>query len=182
MCGHSSVICLTGEMNARTLTFCDYITADSFMADFFYFDQDTLSFYNQVEQLETLGINRNWVSCDNKTNNNGYKLVEICINNNHFILNGRFGKDKQAGQLIFRNQSLIDYTICSFECLKLLLDFEVIETDALFSNGHALLSWSFSTTYNDPDVHLSNGYDYLTYKKKKKKKKKNETKSTHRLF
>ena len=45
------------------------------------------------------------------------------------------------------------------------MDFEVIETDALFSDGHALLSWSFSTTCFDPNVHLSNGYDYTTYKK-----------------
>ena len=104
------------------------------------FDEDTLSVYNQADQLNSLNINKRRVSCDKKTNNNGYKLIEICINNNLFILNGRFGNDSTKGRLTFRDQSLIDYTICSFNCLKLLVDFEVIETDFLISDGHALLS------------------------------------------
>ena len=144
MCGQSSFVCLTGDMNARTSTLCDFITADSFIADLFEFDQETLQFYNQAEQLHTLDINKNRVSREKLTNSNGYKLTEICINNNLFILNGRFGKDKTVGNLTVRNQSLIDYTICSFDCLKHLLDFEVIETDCLISDGHALLSWAFS--------------------------------------
>ena len=137
-------VCLTGDMNTRISTLCDFITADNCIADLFEFDQETVQFYNQAEQLHTLNINKNRVSRD--TNNNGYKLIEICINNNLFILNWRFGKDKSVGNLTLRNQSLIDYTICSFDCLKHLLDFEVIETDCLISDGHALLSWAFSAT------------------------------------
>ena len=76
--------------------------------------------------------------------NNGYKLIDICRNNNLYILNGRFGRDKTEGKLTFRNQSLIDYTICSFNCLKLLKDFEVIDTDPIYSDGHALLSWTIN--------------------------------------
>ena len=77
------------------------------------FDEDTSNFYNQAELLPTLNINQNRVSQDMKTNNNGYKLIDICRNNNLFILNGRFGKDKNLGKFTFRDQSLIDYTICS---------------------------------------------------------------------
>lgn len=152
MCAQSSYICLTGDMNARTASLCDFITADSFIADLMDFDEDTLSFYNQAEQLESLNINKYRVSCDEKTNNNGYKLIEICINNNLFILNGRFGNDSTEGRLTFRDQSLIDYTICSFNCLKLLLEFEVIDTDLLISDGHALLSWSVSTSYHNEHI------------------------------
>ena len=152
MCGQSSFVCLTGDMNARTATLCDFITADSFIAYLFEFDQETLQFYNQAEQLHTLNINKNRVSKDKHTNNNGYKLIEICINNNLFILNGRFGKDKAEGNLTFRNQSLIDYTICSFDCLRLLVDFEIIETDCLISDGHSLLSWTLSTVFQASDT------------------------------
>lgn len=156
MCGRSSYICLTGDMNARTASLCDFITTDSFIADLMDFDEDTLSFYNQAEQLNSLNINKNRVSCDKKTNNNGYKLIEICINNNLFILNGRFGNDSTEGRLTFRDQSLIDYTICSFNCLKLLIDFEVIDTDFLLSDGHALLSWSVSTIYHNDQTSTEN--------------------------
>ena len=49
--------------------------------------------------------------------------------------------------LNFRDQSLIDYTICSFNCLRLLLDFEVLETDSLISDGHAIIAWSMTTHF-----------------------------------
>ena len=165
MCGQSSLICLTGDMNARTATLCDFITADSFIADLFDFDEETLRFYNQAEQLHTLNINKNRISRDKHTNNNGYKLIEICINNNLFILNGRFGKDKTEGKLTFRDQSLIDYTICSFDCLRMLVDFEVIKTDCLISDGHALLSWSLSIEHQNSTTAASEEVSSPTHKK-----------------
>ena len=164
MCGQSSFVCLTGDMNARTSTLCDFITADSFIADLFEFDQETLQFYNQAEQLHTLYINKNRLFRDKLTNSNGYKLIEIYINNNLFILNGRFGKDNTVGNLTVRNQSLIDYTICSFDCLKYLLDFEVIETDCLISDGHALLSWAFYATCCATPLTIMNEISHLLTK------------------
>ena len=59
-----------------------------------------------------------------------------------FIVNGRFGKDKGIGETTFRDKSLIDYTLCSAESFEILNDFEVIELDSVFSDGHALLEWS----------------------------------------
>ena len=49
---------------------------------------------------------------------------------------------------------LTDYTICSVNFIKLLRNFEVIETDSLLSDAHALLSWSFTTSsYFETEVH-----------------------------
>ena len=165
MCAQYSYICLTGDMNARTSTLCDFITADSFIADLMDFDQDTLMYYNQAEQLKTLHIKQHRISCDKKTNNNGHKLIETCINDNLFILNGRYGQDSTEGKFTFRDQSIIDYTICSFSCLKLLLDFEVIETDNLLSDGHALLSWSMSAAQTDPGTCNLSQNEQNNYKK-----------------
>ena len=44
MCGRSSFICLTGDMNARTSELCDFIIADDTIADLMNFDDDTLRF------------------------------------------------------------------------------------------------------------------------------------------
>ena len=120
------------------------ITADSFIADLLDFDDETMLFFDEADMLSTIGINKQRVSLDTKTNNNGYKLIDLCRNNNLYILTGLFGRDKTEGKLTFRNQSLIDYTICSFNCLKLLKDFEVIDTDPIYSDGHALLSWTIN--------------------------------------
>ena len=144
MCSQPKYVCLTSNMNARTGNLCDFVTADSFIADLLDFDDEIMLFFNEADMLSTIGINKHRVSLDTKTNNNGYKLIDICRNNNLYILNGRFGRDKTEGKLTFRNQSLIDYTICSFNCLKLLKDFEVIDTDPIYSDGHALLSWTIN--------------------------------------
>ena len=145
MCSLSSYVCLTGDMNARTSQLCDFITADKTIADIMQFDPETLEFFNKSEELCKLDINKFRVSSDRNTNNNGYKLIDICINNNIFILNGRFGKDKHVGKCTFREQSLIDYTICSINVIKQLKNFEVGDPDFLLSDGHSLLKWSFST-------------------------------------
>ena len=79
MCIQSPYICLTGDMNARSSNLCDFITADSTIADLMNFDQETLSFFNQVEELVKLNVNRERISQDKSTNNNGYRLIDICI-------------------------------------------------------------------------------------------------------
>ena len=85
---------------------------------------------------------------DKNANKNGRKLIDICINNNLFILNGRFGKDKHVGRCTFIEQSLmiLDYTICSIDVIKILNDFEIGDPDFLLSDGHALLKRSFRPT------------------------------------
>ena len=154
-------------MNARTAVLCDYIVADPLIADFMDFDQSTLNFFNQANILCSININKERISQDSKTNTNGYKLIDICRNNNLFILNGRFGKDKRLGKFTFREQSLIDYTLCSFESLKLLIDFEVTETDPIFSDGHSLLTWSFAcaNSHNPSYMHMEARKDYKSNRK-----------------
>ena len=42
------------------------------------------------------------------------------------------------GAYTFKNTSIIDYAILSAETLNFFADFEIRETDALYSDGHAL--------------------------------------------
>ena len=111
LCTVSRVMCaLSAVLN-------DYVLADPLIADVLDFDQGTRIYFNQAESFSSLKIRKKRVSEDSKSNNNGYKLIDICRNNNLFILNGRFGKDKSLGKFTFRDQSLIDYTICSLDSL-----------------------------------------------------------------
>ena len=87
---------------------------------------------------------------DKKKNNNGFKLIDICKNNNLTILNGRFGKDKNIGNATFRGISVIDYVISSVGGLKLLDDFDITELDRLYSDGHALLSFNIRANASIP--------------------------------
>ena len=69
-------------------------------------------------------------------------LLDMCKSNSMLILNGRCGDDIFNGSMTFRNQSVIDYLIVSFQSLQFIKSFRVLELDALFSDGHSIISTS----------------------------------------
>lgn len=139
LCSQYDCIITMGDFNAQTGDLEDYTSADSFFTDFFDFDQETIEFYNQKCALENLGINLQRKNLDKKKNNLGYRLIDICKNHNLTILNGRFGQDKIRGEMTFRNTSVIDYAIVSTKCISMLRDFQIIDLDRIYSDGHSLL-------------------------------------------
>ncbi|MCG8112934.1 MAG: reverse transcriptase domain-containing protein [Candidatus Thiodiazotropha taylori] len=142
VCSNNKYIYLTGDLNARTARLEDYTRADTFLSDMFDYDTETRSFFDKVSILENYNIPTDRASKDNKTNNTGRWLAEVCKNNNLFIVNGRVGKDKYEGAPTFKDKSVIDYTISTAECFSFIAGFEIIDLDPLFSDGHALISWS----------------------------------------
>lgn len=50
-----------------------------------------------------------------------------------------FGCDKAVGEYTFRNTSVLDYCIASLNMLEFYQDFEVVEMDPIFSDGHSVL-------------------------------------------
>ena len=127
-----------GDLKAQTGDL-DYTSADSFFTDFFDFDQETIEFYNKKCALERLGVNLKRKTLDEKKNNLGYRLIDLCKNHKLTILNGRFGRDKIRGEMTFRNTSVIDYGIVSTKCFSMLQDFQIIDLDRIYSDGHSLL-------------------------------------------
>jgi hypothetical protein len=136
---------LLGDMNARTATLPDFTCIDDFCADIQGIDPDTLSTLNKSHILTKCNVPLSRKSVDKKTNSNGLALVDICRNNNLFILNGRMGTDKDTGQFTYRNSSVIDYAIATAECFVFLTEFGIIETDSLFSDGHAIIKFTVSS-------------------------------------
>ena len=132
---------LVGDMNAQTAKMQDYTETDPFLSNLFDFDQETETFFDQKSNLERNGIMLDRASQDLKKNSHGYKLVDICKNNNLIIINGRFGDDKNIGAMTFRNISVIDYVISSIEGFSLLQSFSITVLDELHCDGHALLTF-----------------------------------------
>ena len=92
--------------------------------------------------LENLSISLFRKSRDNNTNTNGHRLIQICRNNNIFILNGRVHKDRNLGNFTFRNKSVFDYVLSTAESFQYVINFEISETDFLFSDGHSAVTWA----------------------------------------
>lgn len=144
MCSKYKHVFINGDINGRSSRLCDYTALDNFLSDMFEFDENTSRFFDKTEILENLRVPLERSSRDPKTNSTGYWLIETCKNNNLFIVNGRFGKDRGIGATTFRDKSLIDYTLCTAESFEIMNDFEVKILDPIFSDGHALLTWSIN--------------------------------------
>jgi hypothetical protein len=77
---------------------------------------------------------------DNRKNNFGNRLLELCRCNNIFICNGRIGDDKGIGKFTSKNVSVVDYAICSPLLFKIIDNFSELEISKLFSDIHNPLS------------------------------------------
>ena len=115
MCSNYKYVFITGDFNARTSHLNDFTQLDHFVSEMFEFDEDTENFFDKTNYLDRLNIPLQRASKDTKINNAGYWMIDICKNNNLFIINGRFGKDKGIGSATFCDKSVIDYTICTAE-------------------------------------------------------------------
>ena len=142
-CSAHKYVCVSGDYNARTSENRDYTENDDFLAELFNFDEETSEFFSYATKLPSLGASVKRHSQDKSIiiiNNNGSKLIDMCKNNNFFMLNGRYGGDRGLGKYTFRQTSVIDYTLVTLDIFSLLRNFDVLETDPIFSDGHCILS------------------------------------------
>ena len=139
MCIENEFVFLMGDFNAMTCNKGDFIDADYFLTHHLSLDGSL----NISSKLEKTNLSNHRVSQDKIINNEGNMLLDMCKSNGMLILNGRCGDDKFIGSMTFRIQSVIDYSIVSFQSLQFIKSFRVLELDALFFDGHSLISTSF---------------------------------------
>lgn len=77
-------------------------------------------------------------------------MVDFCINNNMFILNGRYGDDKSIGALTCKSSSTVDYVICSVHLFSMLSKFKILDFCNLFSDAHNPLTVSITVHQSVP--------------------------------
>ena len=148
-CSEFEYVFITGDLNAQTASMSDFTCPDTSLDKYLDLDQETINYFDQEAFLQRNNILVNRSSKDTKTNNTGHRIVELCKNNNLFILNGRFGDDSNIGNFTFRDQSVIDYTISSKAGFDILNNFKIYQLDGIYSDGHCLLEMkiAFSPTH-----------------------------------
>ena len=141
-----SSILMLGDFNSRTKNILDYVIPDN----------DIFENTNQSEILEelqsdlrhfedsvTFSLHRR--NSDTGVNNYGYKMVEFCIDNNMYILNGRGNID--SCRTTCKNVSTIDYFLSSPNIIPLLQTLYVHEFCHLLSDLHNAVSLDISIQY-----------------------------------
>ena len=125
-------IILCGDFNARTGSLTDYITMDS-----------NNNCYTLPESYQFDYINDR-MSMDTLIQKNGRRCVNICIENNLCILNGRTLGDLMGKYTCFPNKgcSVVDYYVCSHELKKNVTQMQV--QDLTIYSDHCPIKLSIS--------------------------------------
>jgi len=108
-----------GDLNSRCGELSECLTFDEHV--------DELNQYNEIFQSPVDETRR---SCDKTVNAQGRQLIELCKIYSLYILNGRFGHDKNIGNFTYvsgNGSSVIDYCLCSNEIIQIVKDFKIEE-------------------------------------------------------
>ncbi|CAC5415123.1 unnamed protein product [Mytilus coruscus] len=149
---NSKYIVLLGDFNSRTANLPDFYeesSVDEFIVQHFTDQFD----YTDVHILDNLNISRERNFPDDVVNGFGRKLLEFCKSNKVFILNGRVGQDVNA-KPTSRNNSVIDYIICTSHFLQFVSNFEIDKVDYVISKLN---------TYNDKENISKNDMNNLVH-------------------
>lgn len=123
-------ILLNGDFNSRTGADKDFVELDE--NENCPVDLPHLDYASTLTQFDML-YKRN--SNDISKNNYGNKLLDLCRNNNLFILNGRVNGDKH-GLFTCRQASVVDYFICTYELISFVVTLNVLDFSMLYSDVH----------------------------------------------
>ena len=133
-----------GDFNARACNKADFVDADEILTHYFSFDDTNGGSLNISSKIEKTNLSKYSVSQEKIINNEDNMLFDMCKSNSMLILNGRCGNDNNNDAITFRNQSIIYYSIVSFQSLYFVKKFSVLELDSLLSDDHALISTNLS--------------------------------------
>ena len=118
-------ILLLGDFNARTQSLPDYVICNTEVNNPIGFSNELLDYMNEPNTLLNTGIPLERTNQDNcKPNSHGYKRIELCKNNNLYIVNGRVCDDKRIGKITGKGTSVVDYDIASLYILQNIIKFK----------------------------------------------------------
>ena len=144
---------LSGDFNARTGKGLDFYDISYSVHEEFGDDPVCLA-----NNLINFGMEKNRSSKDCIKNTYGNSLLEMCKNNNLFILNGRVNGDKE-GMFTCRQSSVIDYFICNYDLLSFVFNLTVQDFSSLLSDVHSPVTLTLKV---DNSVEIENSFDNCT--------------------
>ena len=143
-----SPIILMGDFNARTGVRSDF---DQFLD------------YELISKMTKLGIDTDRHNMDKKVDTHGRNLINLCIDSNFKIVNGRFGSDHGVGKLTChkpRGKSTVDYCLVSDDLLDCISDFYVDTFDRCMSDVHSPICLKINLPFSAINASLACGQKY----------------------
>ena len=147
---YDAPICMIGDFNSRTGNLDDFIILEEQISEICNLDSIDKDIFNSKQYFEEHGLNTKRCNKDTCTNNNGFKLIELCRCLDLKFVNGRIGNDKNIGDFTCssaQGSSSVDYCIASSEFFPYFQNFIVDIADKNLSDVHSPISLTFRTDY-----------------------------------
>ena len=146
-CTETKNILLFGDFNSRCKTLPDHTKFDEYISDIYGMQELYEENNSMLDLFECYEVPLDRKSADESANAYGYSLLNMCKNNDLFILNGRIGSDFTCPTLTCKNKSTVDYFISSAHILPIIKDLRVHEFSCLLSDAHSPVSLSIDVNY-----------------------------------
>ena len=143
LCVHHSVksVCMIGDFNARTGNVDDFLLPDESLLKNNVLAEQVNDFILAEDNFDILPKHR--ISEDDKTNNYGHKLIELCRNLDLRMLNGRFGPD--SSRPTCKNVSVVDYALVSTNLFSNVVSCNISDFDPILSDVHSAVTFCLCT-------------------------------------
>ena len=120
------------DFNARTGELSDHVKVDACLSNLNGFEDVYNENKQMFEFLNMYDIPLERKSLDKIANTYGHALLDMCKNNDLFILNGRIREDRVKTKLSCKDKSTVDYFLSSGQLFRYYSEFQVNEFANLF--------------------------------------------------
>ena len=141
-CPNSKQIVLLGDFNSRTGEKEDFCPFDDYISEIYELQVLAGNTDEIIDRFSRNNIPLKRVNADMVVNSYGNQMIEFCRATNLFILNGRYGRDKQNSKPNFtcKDRNTVDYFLSTSNLFSMIQSVEVLEFNDLFSDVHCPLS------------------------------------------
>lgn len=141
---------IMGDFNVVLAHFQDVTEVDNVIFDSIDVNVSDVFNNNTITSLLQYNMSIERRSCDTIVNAAGNNLLDLCMNNDLVILNGRAFTDKDVGHFTCKSASVVDYVLSSTQSLCLFTDFKVDDFCSMLSDVHNPIA--FSLKYIIPET------------------------------
>ncbi|KAK6181790.1 hypothetical protein SNE40_009575 [Patella caerulea] len=139
-CSEHSEFFLVGDFNARTGLLNDTFFLEQSCS---VIDEDDTFLRDKLESESAFwsyDVPLQRYNQDKTVNSYGERLIGLCKNLGIYVVNGRFGSEKGIGSFTCDGRSVVDYVCCSPKVMGNIIEFEICDYNALFSDKHNAIS------------------------------------------
>ena len=140
---------LLGDLNSRTGSLKDTLLVSESSHDLLYLNQTEINLFGNDKAIPARA------NCDKQTNDYGKCIIELCLEHDLIICNGRCGSDRNVGHFTCytaTGASVVDYCIVSSGLFEEISNFDILPITTYSIHAQLFLSLSLQVGHQTSEI------------------------------